>query len=174
VQKSVAPDGFTLLELLVVIAIIAIIASIAVPGLLRARGAANEASAIGSIRAITSSQTTYAATCGGGGYAASLAVLALAPPLGVPFIEPSIWPGVKSGYTLAAAPEAGSNVVALAAATCNTFADSVDGYVTTAVPVTVGSSGQRSFASDQRGTIYQDSTGVVIANPIPAGTTALQ
>ena len=47
-------------------------------------------------------------------------------------------------------------------------------YWAGAVPVTLGSTGQRSFATDSRGTIFFDNTGTVIANPIPAATTFLQ
>ena len=62
-----------MVELLVAVAIIGFLASITVPQLLRARLAANEASGLGSLRAISSSQANYAATRGSGGFATDLA-----------------------------------------------------------------------------------------------------
>ena len=67
--------GFSLIELLIVVAIILIIAAIAIPNLLRARMAANESSAVASIRTIHPRQVTYNSTYPTVGFAASLTVL---------------------------------------------------------------------------------------------------
>jgi type IV pilus assembly protein PilA len=153
---------------------IGIIAAIAVPGLLRARMAGNEASAIGSLRAINSAEASYSSAAASGGYAVSLVTLSTpCPGSAQGFISTDLSqdPSIKSGYLITLA-SAGAAAGPLDCGGVPTESS----YYATAVPVTFGASGSRTFSTSSAGTIFFDSAGTAPSRgaTLAGSATALQ
>ena len=135
-------EGFTLIELMIVVAIIAIIAAIAIPSLLNARKAGNEASAISSLRTLTTVNEQYRTRFQA--YAASLANLSA-----TNYIDSVLGAGTKSGYNF------------------SSFAGGVNTWTCSSSPTTPATTGDRFFFVDQTGVIRFNSAGVASATDPP-------
>ena len=157
--------GFSLIELLIVVAIILIIAAIAIPNLLRSRIAANQASAVGSLRTINTAEITYASTYNTG-YAAALSYLGppaagVNPTADTAGLLDSVLAGtantsVKSGYSFNYSPAAAVQ-------------GRIDTYAVTASPSTPGTTGSNFYFTDMSGVIRQNTSGTASATDSPIG-----
>ena len=159
--------GFSLIELLIVVAIILIIATIAIPNLLRSRTAANEASAVGSLRTMVTAAVTYSSTYGNG-FPPSLG--AMGGPAGTTsatcdqalLIDSTLSnagagnTSQKSGYNFTYVP---GTAIATPPTSCTN--PGANDFNANAVPVTIGSTGQRGFFVDSSGVIRFTTDGSV-------------
>jgi type IV pilus assembly protein PilA len=158
-------DGFSLIELLIVVAIILIIAAIAIPNFMRARMAANEAAAVANLRDLTSAAVTYSSTYDNG-YPPTLGAMGAA--LGVTvatcdqanLIDPLMSNGgsgntaTKGGYKYSYAP---GTALSTAASGCTT--PGLLDFTIVAVPVSIGTTGQRGFFVDPSGVLRYSTDG---------------
>lgn len=157
--------GFSLIELLIVVAIILIIAAIAIPNLLRAKMAANESSAVGSLRSINTASVSFSSNYPSIGFAPTMAALGGISPCTTALttaaclidntLATAITAGTaKSGYFFTYAP--------VTAAGMNTA------YSNLATPSNQGVTGQRNFYTDESGVIRYGLTGAatVASSPI--------
>jgi type IV pilus assembly protein PilA len=170
--------GFTLIDLLFVIALVGLLSTMALPGILRARGAAQASSALGTMRAINSGQLSYAITCGLGFYAPDLPTLGVRPPASTDaFLPDGLTNGVtilRHGYsfTVTGTPLAG------APATCNGLGpgQAAPGYVATADPIdTVATA--RYFGTNAEGMLYEHTVtlnGIMPESGVPLAGTPLK
>jgi type IV pilus assembly protein PilA len=149
-------NGFTLMELLIVMAIIAILMLIAIPTVGSLTKRANDLSAIQSVRAIQQAEIQYSSNYPSNGFACTLPALGGDPATGAPsatgaqILQGDLTSGYKSGYIFA--------ITCKDKVTVN-GTDRFNSYTITAVPQTVGKTGDRAFCSDQGGAIRFDPAG---------------
>jgi type II secretory pathway pseudopilin PulG len=162
IRKS---DGFALIDLIFVVGLICVLCGIAMPKLLQARSSAGAASAIGSLRAISSSQLTFALTCGGGFYAPTLTTLGTAPPgSNDAFIGPQLGGEdtvTRAGYVI----QMEATAFAGAPDSCNGLGAGESGQAFKAGADPVDPENFRFFAVNANAQIFEDSVTLYAAMP---------
>jgi hypothetical protein len=159
-------SGFTLIDMLFVIALIGLLSTLAIPGLMRARGAAQSASALGTMKVVNSAQLSFAITCGLGFYSPDFKTLGAKPPAAIDaFLAPEMTAGptfIKSGYSFSMA---GVGIQG-APASCNGLPANAasSGYAMVGDPLDV-TPPARYFGTNADGTIYEDSASYVATMP---------
>ncbi len=147
-MKRSAEHGFTLVEIMIVVAIIALLAAIAIPNVLRGRTSANEAAAVGNLRALVSSLEMFRSV-----NSTYPAVWATGPSAMYPAGQPAFGPG-SFNLTLPATVQSYTYAfTALPAACAGTQAAPCDNYTITANPQTANVSGTRAFFADSSGSV---------------------
>jgi len=157
------PNGFSLIELLIVVAIILVIAAIAIPNLLRSKMAANEASATESMRMINTAEAAYNAAYPNIGYSNSLADLGgVSPCAAVAINAACLLDNVVASANAAATGKSGYYF------TYNPTAvggpGPVSQYTVLGTPVNLGITGQRQFFTDESYVIRYSTTGAATVN----------
>ena len=144
--------GFSLIELLIVVAIILIIAAIAIPNLLRSKMAANEASAVGSLRTINTASVAFSTTYGNYPHALTdLATNGAVSSTAADLIDSVLASGTKSGYTFKYTPDT----------------TTYQAYTLTGAPTNANVTGQRYFFTDQSGVIRANTSGAATSANSP-------
>jgi prepilin-type N-terminal cleavage/methylation domain-containing protein len=149
--------GFTLIDLLFVIALIGLLSALAVPGLMRAQGAAQASSAVGTLQVINSAELSFAIGCGAGFYSPDLPTLGVAPPGAIDsFLAPELAAGftvIKSGYlfSLAGVPLGG------APPSCNGLPAGAAsaGYAAIADTLNPAAASSKFFGTNTEGLVYE-------------------
>ena len=164
-KKNRLEKGFSLIELLIVVAIILIIAAIAIPNLLRSKMAANESSAVGSLRTINTAEIIYATAYPNSGFSPTLAALGGTAPCSTASVTAAcLIDNTLANATSATSAKSGYYFTYTAGAAAGGV---VSTYTNSGLPVTAGTTGQRGFFTDQSGVIRYAISGAATVSSSP-------